>query len=268
MIPKIIHYCWFGRGPKPEVFEKCFASWKQYMPDFQIIEWNEENTDLDSCHFLRDAYNQKKWAFVSDVVRLQAVYRMGGIYMDTDVELFQSLNDYLEYDGFFFFQNHSQINTGMGFGACAQNQLIAEMLTDYERTVFSTDRLNQLATPVLNTATIQRAIPDFLPSSQNQLCRNMLFVHYEDYYQRATHYGTFGWQTEEQKKLLKFAKKKHGAWGIKKIFRNPKIFLFLETHHLSFVSKVYSFLVYDFVDYGPVYWAAKAIYKVKNKFKK
>lgn len=266
MIPKIIHYCWFGRGPKPAVFEKCLASWKRYLPDFQIIEWNEENTGLDSCQFLRDAYDHKKWAFVSDVVRLQTVYRMGGIYMDTDVELFQSLEDYLEYDAFFFFQNHSQINTGMGFGACAQNPLVAEMLTDYERETFDSNNLNQLASPVLSTAAVSRFLPDFIPNSQNQVCSNMMFVHYEDYYQRATHYGTFTWQTEEQKKLMKFAKKKHGAWRIKKYFRNPRIFLFLESHHLSTVSKIYSFLVYDLVDYGLVYWIAKVIYKAASKF--
>ena len=82
MIPKIIHYCWFGGNPKPEIIQKCMASWKQYCPDWEIREWNEENFDVSAMPYTQEAYEAKKWAFVSDVARLHAVYECGGIYMD------------------------------------------------------------------------------------------------------------------------------------------------------------------------------------------
>ena len=85
------------------------------MPDWKIIEWNEDNTDLFCCSFVEEAYKCKKWAFVSDFVRLKAVYECGGIYLDTDVELYESFENLLDNNAFMFFQNHNQINTGLGF---------------------------------------------------------------------------------------------------------------------------------------------------------
>ena len=84
MIPKIIHYCWFGRNPKPEGVQKCIASWKKYLPDYEIREWNEENFDIHINKYCEQAYNNRKWAFVSDVARVMALYHEGGIYFDTD----------------------------------------------------------------------------------------------------------------------------------------------------------------------------------------
>ena len=88
MIPKTLHYCWFGRNPKPELAVKCIDSWKRFCPDYEIVEWNEDNFDIDACPlYVRQAYAAKKWAFVTDYVRLKLIYEHGGIYMDTDVEL-------------------------------------------------------------------------------------------------------------------------------------------------------------------------------------
>ena len=88
MIPKTIHYCWFSCNPKPKLAEKCIKSWKKHCPDYEIIEWNEDNFDLSTAPlYVRQAYEAKKWAFVTDYVRLKLVYDYGGIYMDTDVEL-------------------------------------------------------------------------------------------------------------------------------------------------------------------------------------
>ena len=85
MIPKKIHYCWFGRGEKPALVKKCMASWKKYLPEYELKEWNEDNFDLDLFPFTREAYESRKYAFVTDVVRLYALYNEGGVYMDTDV---------------------------------------------------------------------------------------------------------------------------------------------------------------------------------------
>ena len=98
-IPKIIHYCWFGKGPKPELAIKCIESWKKYCPDYEIKEWNEDNFDLNYNAYVKEAYENKKWAFVTDVVRLYALVNYGGIYMDTDVEVIKPLDEFLTLSG-------------------------------------------------------------------------------------------------------------------------------------------------------------------------
>ena len=90
MIPKKIHYCWFGRAAKPRLAEKCIKSWKKYCPDYEIIEWNEDNFDVNLNPYTKMCYTQKKYAFLSDYIRLLIVYRHGGIYLDTDVEIIKS----------------------------------------------------------------------------------------------------------------------------------------------------------------------------------
>ena len=86
MIPKIIHYCWFGRGQMPELGVKCIESWKKFLPDYQLMLWNEDSFDVNQLRFTREAYAQKRYAFVTDYVRLWALNTYGGVYMDTDVE--------------------------------------------------------------------------------------------------------------------------------------------------------------------------------------
>lgn len=95
-IPKIIHYCWFGGKEKPENVQKCIESWKKHLPDYQFMEWNEHNFNICNLQYTKDAYDAKKYAFVSDVARIEALYKYGGIYMDTDVEVLKSFNDLLD----------------------------------------------------------------------------------------------------------------------------------------------------------------------------
>ena len=113
MIPKKIHYCWFGKGKKPQLAEKCLESWKKYCPDYEIIEWNEENFDVNCCDYVREAYEQRKFAFVTDYVRLYVMYTHGGIYMDTDVEVVRPLDEFLENHAFSGFESETQIPTGI-----------------------------------------------------------------------------------------------------------------------------------------------------------
>lgn len=106
LIPKIIHYCWFGRGEKPAMVHTCIESWRKFLPEYQIIEWNETNFDVgNSIIYVQDAYQCKKYAFVSDYVRLYALRKWGGIYMDTDVEVLKSYNDLLAYSSFWGFED-------------------------------------------------------------------------------------------------------------------------------------------------------------------
>ena len=134
-IPKIIHYCWFGGNPLPELAQKCIASWKKYCPEYEIREWNESNFDLNCCDYVREAYEAKKWAFVSDVARLYALVNYGGIYMDTDVEVVKPLDPLLQYDAVSGFQTDVEIPTGLM--ACEKgNIMFQELLDDYKTAHF------------------------------------------------------------------------------------------------------------------------------------
>ena len=113
-IPKIIHYCWFGRNPKPPLAEKCIKSWKKYCPDYEILEWNEDNFDVSSAPaYVKQAYEARRWAFVTDFVRLKALTEMGGVYMDTDVEVVKSLDPYLKHQAFAGFEWIDRVQTGL-----------------------------------------------------------------------------------------------------------------------------------------------------------
>lgn len=130
MIPKVIHYCWFGRGQMPKLALKCIESWKKYCPDYEIKEWNEDNFDIDMYPYVREAYNARKFAFVTDVVRLYALYHEGGIYMDTDVEVIKPLDSLLAYDAVSGFESEAQIPTGLM--ACRDGHpLFKELLDEY-----------------------------------------------------------------------------------------------------------------------------------------
>lgn len=137
-IPKTIHYCWFGRGKKPKIAKKCIKSWKKYLPDYEIIEWNEDNFDINSNLYVKQAYEAKKYAFVTDYVRLYALYNYGGIYMDTDVEVLKSLDKFLEYNAFTGFESEQFCVTGI-MGSKKKNKMIEEFLLPYKEIKFLND---------------------------------------------------------------------------------------------------------------------------------
>lgn len=136
MIPKTIHYCWFGKNPKPTLAEKCIKSWKKYCPDYEIIEWNEDNFDISIAPlYVRQAYEAKKWAFITDYVRLWAMTRYGGIYMDTDVEIIRPLDRFLKHQAFSGFEDDVHIPTGIM--ACEKGfPLFEEFLHYYDNASF------------------------------------------------------------------------------------------------------------------------------------
>lgn len=136
MIPKVINYCWFGRNPKPEIVLRCIESWKTNCPDYQIIEWNEDNFNFADCQYAIDAYNMKKWAFVSDYARIKILLEHGGIYCDTDVEIIRPLDDLLEQEAFIGFElgldGGYGVNTGSMMGSEAGNQYLVEQEKAYK----------------------------------------------------------------------------------------------------------------------------------------
>lgn len=130
-INKCIHYCWFGKGEKPEIVNKCINSWRKILSDYEIIEWNEENFDINCNKYVKQAYESKKYAFVSDYVRLYALYNYGGIYLDTDVEVFKSFDELLDNESIWGFEQENYIATST-IGAKKGNKIIGEFLNLYE----------------------------------------------------------------------------------------------------------------------------------------
>lgn len=149
MIPKTIHYCWFGRGELSAKAKKCIQSWKKYCPDYEIIEWNEDNFDVHQNEYTKKVYAEKKYAFLSDYARLKIVYEQGGIYLDVDVELVKSLDDLLENDAYFGFETKEFINTGVGFGAKKGSIAVKTLLEEYNQLLDGTKAV--IGCPKLNT---------------------------------------------------------------------------------------------------------------------
>lgn len=155
MIPRKIHYCWFGRNPLPEDAKKCIASWRKYLPDYKIIEWNEDNFDVNANPYTAQAYEAKKYAFVSDYARFKILYEHGGIYFDTDVELIRSMDDIIEGGAFMGIEKSLAItsgrgcigvNAGLGLGAESGLPIYKKILDFYECRSF----LNETDTVVTN----------------------------------------------------------------------------------------------------------------------
>lgn len=158
MIPKVIHYCWFGGNPLSELAQKCIASWKKYCPDYEIKEWNESNFDLSCCDYVREAYEAKKWAFVSDYARLDIIYQNGGIYLDTDVELIKPLDVFLKLPAFLGVEATGSVATGLGFGAEKGNVVIADMLAEYNGCHFKLEdgTYDTTPCPIRNTNALEK----------------------------------------------------------------------------------------------------------------
>lgn len=148
MIPKVIHYCWFGRGEKPKLALQCIESWKKFLPDYEIKEWNEDNYDVHKIPYTSQAYQAKKYAFVSDYARFDILYHHGGLYFDTDVEIVKSLSDILVQGAFMGFETDSvfegdgqgrtvgTINPGLGLAVCPNEEVYKAILDLYKTLSF------------------------------------------------------------------------------------------------------------------------------------
>lgn len=157
MIPKTIHYCWFGNKKISRELQKYMKSWKKYCPDYNIIRWDESNFDVNCNEFVKKAYEEKCWAFVTDYARLKIIYENGGIYLDTDVELVRNLDDLLTNDVYFGIQQtDGNIGTGLGFGAIKNSKIIKEMMEVYKERKFDIQNKNNLACPILNTEVLKK----------------------------------------------------------------------------------------------------------------
>ena len=171
MIPKIIHYCWFGRGPLPELAQKCIASWKKYLPDYEIKEWNEDNFDVNIIPYTAEAYAQKKYAFVSDYARFWILHKYGGIYFDTDVEVIRPIDDIIARGNFMGFETDPNpakgdasegsvapghglgVNPGLGLGVNPGLVIIEKMMHYYDGQHFVHEAVMKNQITVVHIAT-------------------------------------------------------------------------------------------------------------------
>lgn len=269
MIPKTIHYCWFGRNQKSELIKKCIESWHKFCPNYEIIEWNEDSFDVHINKYVEDAYNNKKWAFVSDFARLWIVYNYGGIYLDTDVLLKGSIDNLLKYDCWLASDDVKYINTGLGFGAVKGQSLIEKIMMEYYKYKFSlTPCIN------LNTEVVCRELPQWQKIDKSQTIDNILFIGLHDYGNYAKHYYTATWLDEKayikrQKEIEKGEKHRIRSivkWKVICFLRKPKFISFFEKRKGKRSYKIYNFIAYDLTTYGLTYFIKRAFKKFsKNK---
>lgn len=174
MIPKKIHYCWFGRNPMPEKYVKYIESWKKKFKDYEIIEWNESNFDINSNLYIQQAYKAKKWAFVSDFARFKILYEQGGIYFDTDVEVIKDMTEIIQRGPFMGTEikvlgekkQYYYVAPGLGLAAEAGMPFLKELIDEYNKLEFFNEDGS------LNQTTIVKYTTDLLCKKGYDITKN------------------------------------------------------------------------------------------------
>ena len=158
LIPKTIHYCWFGNTPLPKQYKEWMLTWKEKCPDYEIIQWDESNYDVTKIPYMKEAYEARKWAFVSDYARLDIIYKYGGIYLDTDVEILKNLDELLYNEAFCGFETSEYVAFGLGYGSVKSNHLLREIMNIYENMSFINNdgTFNETTCPIIQTHVLER----------------------------------------------------------------------------------------------------------------
>lgn len=240
MIPKVIHYCWFGNGKKPDLALKCINSWKRYCPDYEIIEWNESNIDFSAMPaYVKEAYKEKKWGFVPDYIRLWIIYNYGGIYFDTDVEVIKKIDKLTELSGFAGFELEDTIALGLGFGAEKGNPLIKALMESYSNLHFINEdgSLNTTPAPQINRTIFLNA--GFVGNGQMQTHSGITVfpkeffcpISFETGEKKITqntysiHHYMASWLTDSEKKAHKKEILQKKYWWVDKVIHAPNIIM-------------------------------------------
>lgn len=263
MIPKKIHYCWFGGNPKPEIIETCIASWHAFCPDWEIVEWNESNYDVSAYPYMQEAYEAKKWAFVSDVARLDIVAKHGGVYLDTDVELLAPIDELVQQDAFYIFETERNIATGLGFGAAAGHPTVTAMLRYYEgRSFLKNGKPDLTPCPANNTEMLLTVCPSLVRNGCHQVAGDVLVLSQGDYSRLMKHYGTASWT--DNPNLDQKRQHVYKDTRLKRFLRQPKRFDFIEKNFGRKAVKIYTFLVYDLMEMGIGFYLKRVLRKLRH----
>lgn len=229
-IPKVIHYVWLGRGKHNELMDKCIDSWKKYLPDYEIREWNEDNFDINSNQYLKEAYENKKYAFASDYIRLKVLYEYGGIYMDTDVEILKSLDEFLKLPAFSGFESNENIPTGL-MASEKKGKWIKCLLEDYDNIHFvKEDGTFDLTTNVIRITNKTIEKYNFKKNAKYQDLKDVVFFP-SDYFcpkncvtglieltdnSHAIHHFNGSWLPADEKKFIEDRRNLVSKYGLEK----------------------------------------------------
>ena len=229
MIPKVIHYCWFGHHPLSSLAKKCIKSWKRYFPDYEIKEWNEKNFDVNILPYTKEAYEEKRYAFVSDYARFWILYNYGGVYFDTDVEVIRPMTDIIERGAFMGCETVANkniplyVNPGLGLGLEAGNKILGDLLHIYSSLHF----INHNGTQNLKTIvqyTSEHLMQLGLKKSNEIQCINNIYIYPKEYFNpydcvlnkmtftnntRTIHYFAASWKTKRER-FMEFVEKHFG----------------------------------------------------------
>lgn len=216
---KIIHYCWFGGKPLPKLAKKCIKSWKKYLPDYKIIEWNENNFDVNITKFSKQAYDCKKWAFVSDVARIYALKEYGGIYFDTDMIVTKNIDEIINCEAFAGWESEYNVAVGVLGAKNKNNELINKLWDFYCENDFSEDNVYALTIPVILTNILKSEFGLKYNHLENQILKNNIKIYARDYFYPISsnnspnmftektcmiHYYIGSWVSKSEQKRIKF----------------------------------------------------------------
>lgn len=222
MIPKIIHYCWFGRGKYPALINKCIESWQKHLPEFEIVFWNEDNFDFDQYPFARQALENKKYAFVSDVCRLSVLKQFGGVYLDTDVEILENLDNFLHHEAFSGFEDNNSVPTGI-MASIKDGEWVSDMLEYYENRDFIKSDGEMDMTTNVSIITDMMKIKGLILNNSFQIIPNYIAFYPSDVFCPKSHLDGKVRMTDSTVAIHHFA----GSWLSKSEKRNKKIKGFL-----------------------------------------
>ncbi len=225
---KYIHYCWFGGKPLPKLAKKCLKSWQKYLPDFEIIEWNETNFDINCTTFSKEAYKEKKWAFVSDVARAYALKEYGGIYFDTDMILKTNIDDLLKYNFFSGWESDYNVAAGILWCKNPHHKIVEQLWDYYKNNHFDLGNVFSFSIPVLLTNILRKDYGLKYFTGESSILKDNVAIFSQDYFYpigsdgtannftentKSIHYYIGSWLPKSQQYRFKFRLKYGQKWG-------------------------------------------------------
>ena len=285
MASKYIHYCWFGDKPLPKLTKKCIESWKKYLPDYEIIRWNESNVDLEECPFIKEAYENKKWAFVADYARTKAIYNMGGIYFDTDMMITKPIDFLLENETFLGIEDSFLVNSAVWGTTKPKTYFAKEMLDFYQNQEhFDMNNLFKMCIPRIMTRILNEWGLDHTSTEIQHLKQNVT-VYPRDYFYPLSfdfkdnmftnntcmiHYFDASWFSGKEKLKVKLNRK----FGEKNVDKINKVYKKLR--HLGgkvvrkFLYKPAKYFKYTYLNHGKykhdINQGIEALMKINNDY--